>query len=60
MADSLMSLTIQRAEARTAEGASLLQRQAEAVDRQIDRLVYGLYALSDDEIAVIEGAFDER
>jgi hypothetical protein len=60
LADSLMSLTIQRAEARTAEGASLLQRQAEAVDRQIDRLVYGLYALSDDEIAVIEGAFDER
>jgi len=33
----------------------VLQRQAEATDREIDRLVYELYGLSDEEIAVMEG-----
>jgi len=42
-----------------AEGAphvkTVLQRQIEATDREIDRLVYELYGLTDDEIAVVEG-----
>jgi hypothetical protein len=33
----------------------LYQRQIEATDRQIDALVYELYGLTEDEIAVVEG-----
>lgn len=33
-----------------------LAREIERVDRAIDALVYGLYGLSDEEIAVVEGA----
>ena len=34
---------------------TLYQRQIEATDRQIDALVYDLYGLSDEEIAIAEG-----
>ena len=43
-----------------AEGAphvkTVLQRQIEATDREIERLVYELYGLTDEEIAIVEGA----
>ena len=32
-----------------------LQRQIEATDRQIDALVYELYALTEEEIEIVEG-----
>lgn len=32
-----------------------LKRQIDATDRQIDELVYKLYGLTDNEIAVVEG-----
>jgi hypothetical protein len=35
---------------------TLYQRQIEATDRQIDRLVYDLYDLTPEEIAIVEGA----
>ena len=54
LADSLLSLRTQGVQVRTAEDASRLQRQAETVDRQIDRVIYELYGLSDDEIALVE------
>ena len=42
-----------------AEGAphvkTVLRRQIEATDRQIDALVYELYGLTDDEIAIVAG-----
>ena len=34
---------------------TVLQRQIEATDRQIDRLVYELYGLTDEEIGIVEG-----
>ena len=34
----------------------LCQRQIEATDRQIDALVFKLYGLTDEEIAVVESA----
>jgi predicted type IV restriction endonuclease len=43
------------AAANTAHDKNLLQRQIDATDREIDALVYALYGLTDDEIAVIEG-----
>jgi hypothetical protein len=33
----------------------MLQRQIEATDKEIDRLVYGLYGLTDVEIRIVEG-----
>ncbi len=32
-----------------------VQREIDATDRQIDRLVYELYGLTEDEIAAVEG-----
>lgn len=37
-------------------GKKALQRQAVAVDRQIDQLVYELYQLTEEEIAIVEEA----
>jgi hypothetical protein len=33
-----------------------IQREVDATDRQIDRLVYRLYGLTDDEIRIVEEA----
>jgi hypothetical protein len=33
----------------------VIQRQIDATDREIDRLVYELYVLTKDEIAIVEG-----
>ena len=33
-----------------------LQRQTDATDSQIDKLVYELYRMTDDEIKIVEGA----
>lgn len=52
----MLSLHKQLAAARTPNETALLQRQIEAADRQIDRLVYELYGLSEEEILVVEGA----
>jgi len=41
--------------ARTPHDKTLLQRQIEATDRQIDALVYELYDLTAEEIAIVEG-----
>jgi hypothetical protein len=40
--------------ARTEHEKEVLRRQIDATDRQIDRLVYELYGLSDEEIALVE------
>ncbi len=45
----------QLAAARTAHDKTLIQRQCEATDRQIDALVYELYGLTTAEIALVEG-----
>ncbi|MDD1737894.1 MAG: hypothetical protein LUP00_03945, partial [Methanothrix sp.] len=37
-----------------------LQRQIAAKDRQIDALVYELYGLTEEEIAIVEGAQSNR
>ena len=50
----MLELQPQRAQARTAQDAASLDRQIAATDRQIDRLVYQLYELTDEEIAVVE------
>jgi hypothetical protein len=34
--------------------ASVLQKQIEVTDRQIDRLVYALYGLTEEEVRMVE------
>lgn len=41
--------------AKSPHGANLRQREIEAIDRQIDKVVYSLYGLSEDEIKIVEG-----
>ena len=42
--------------AKTGHEQTSLQRQIEATDAQIDRLVYEFYGLTDEEIAIVEEA----
>jgi hypothetical protein len=41
---------------KTTHERTALQRQIEATDREIDRLVYDLYGLTDEEIRIVEEA----
>jgi len=61
--DSLVSLVEQMlqlrkllAAARTGHEKTALERQIEATDGQIDRLVYELYGLTEEEIGIVEAA----
>ena len=42
-----------------AQEAAALEREIRALDSRIDSLVYGLYGLTDDEIAIIESSLDK-
>jgi len=50
----MLDLNKQLAEAKAPQAKTILQRQIEATDRQIDRLVYELYGLTDEEIKIVE------
>jgi len=54
--DKTLSLHKQLPLARTPHEQTALQRQIEATDRQIDALVYELYALKEEEIAIVESS----
>lgn len=41
---------------KTDHARTVIQRQIDATDREIDQLVYGLYGLTDKEIAIVEEA----
>ena len=45
-----------RAAAKTPDQKTILQRQIDATDKEIDALVYQLYGLTDEEIAIVEKA----
>ena len=44
-------------ETRMDRDKELYERQIKLVDAQIDRLVYDLYGLTEEEVKVVEGAF---
>ena len=46
--------------ARTPDEKTMLQRQIDATDRQIDNLVYELYDLTPAEIAIVEEATAQK
>ena len=51
----MLALHKHKAAAKTQAEQDLYQRQIEATDRAIDGLVYELYGLTAEEIAVVEG-----
>ncbi|MBW2594585.1 MAG: Eco57I restriction-modification methylase domain-containing protein, partial [Deltaproteobacteria bacterium] len=55
LVDQMLDLNKQLAEAKTPQTKTVLQRQIETTDRQIDRLVYELYELTEDEIRIAGG-----
>jgi hypothetical protein len=56
MVETMLALHKKLSAARTADDKTALTRQIDATDRQIDQLVYELYGLSEEEIAIVENA----
>ncbi len=54
LVEAMLKLHQEAAATRTEHEKNLLRRQIEATDRQIDRLVYELYGLTEEEIAIVE------
>ena len=40
---------------KTPQEQEMVKREIESTDRAIDKLVYGLYGLSEEEIRIVEG-----
>jgi hypothetical protein len=54
LVEQMLSLNKQLAEAKTDHEKTLIQRQIDATDNQIDKLVYELYDLTPEEIVIVE------
>jgi type I restriction-modification system DNA methylase subunit/predicted type IV restriction endonuclease len=54
LVERMLELHRQLAEAKLPQARTVLQRQINATDRQIDKLVYELYDLTDEEIRIVE------
>ncbi|MCX6029136.1 MAG: Eco57I restriction-modification methylase domain-containing protein [Chloroflexi bacterium] len=54
LVESMLALHRQLAAAKTSHEQTALQRQIDATDRQIDRLVYELYDLTEEEARIVE------
>ena len=55
----MLDLNKRLSSAQTQHEKTLLQRQIEATDRQIDKLVYELYELTEEGIRLIEETVDK-
>ncbi len=53
---SMIGLHTQLAAAKSAAQRAIIERQIDATDGEIDLLVYDLYGLTAEEIALVEGA----
>ncbi|HPY73273.1 MAG: TaqI-like C-terminal specificity domain-containing protein [Methanothrix sp.] len=56
LVENMLDLHRRLSESKTGHEKTLLSRQIETTDRQIDALVYELYGLSEEEIAIVEEA----
>jgi hypothetical protein len=54
LAHQIVTLHKQLPDAKTGHEQTLLQRQIDATDRQIDKMVYELYELTPEEITIVE------
>ena len=55
MVEQMLALNKQLASSKTAHDKTILQRQIDATDKQIDNLVYELYGLTEEEIRIVKG-----
>ncbi len=55
LVERMLSLHERLAAAKLNQEKTVIQHQINATDRQIDRLVYELYKLTEDEIEIVEG-----
>ena len=55
LVEQMLSLHKQLPAAKTEQEKTVIQRQIEATDKQIDQLVYELYELTEEEIKIVEG-----
>ncbi|MBE3145066.1 MAG: N-6 DNA methylase, partial [Planctomycetes bacterium] len=55
LVEGMLALHKQAAAARLPQEKEMIQRQMQATDAQIDRLVYELYELTEEEIKIVEG-----
>ena len=56
LVDQMLSLNKKLPEAKTDHDKTALQRQIDATDQQLDKLVYELYGLTEEEIKIVEAA----
>ena len=56
LVEQMLDLNKQLAGAKAPQTKTVLQRRIETTDQQIDRLVYELYELTEDEIKIVEGS----
>jgi hypothetical protein len=54
LVELMLALHKQLAAAKAPHDKTVLQAQIDATDRQIDRLVYDLYGLTEEEIRIVE------
>jgi type I restriction-modification system DNA methylase subunit/predicted type IV restriction endonuclease len=55
LVEQMLDLHKQLPDVKTSHEQTLIQRQIDATDWQIDKLVYELYGLTEEEIAIVEG-----
>jgi hypothetical protein len=53
--EKILALHKQLAATKTEQEKTVIQRQIDATDKQIDQLVYELYGLTEEEITIVEG-----
>jgi hypothetical protein len=56
LVERMLALHERLAEARIERERTITQHYTDATDRQIDRLVYELYGLTDEEVRIVEEA----
>jgi len=56
LVEGMLELNRRLRDAKTGHDKVSLQRQIDATDGEIDRLVYDLYDLTEEEIRIVEGA----
>ncbi len=60
LVEGMLELNKKLQAARVPDEKTMIKRQIDATDRQIDMLVYELYGLTDDEIAIVEDATGKK
>ena len=58
LVNTILKMNRKLSKAKTPQEKTLIQRQIQATDRQIDKLVYKLYDLTDEDIKIVEASMD--